>query len=76
MGMQLDLDPKFSSFSIEPASNNTAYPLCSIIVIAHERIEGTQLHPTRTQLIRRVQSKAADVRSGQGNPEHVETKNG
>jgi hypothetical protein len=45
-------------------------------MIAHERIESTELHPARAQFIGRVQSEATDIGADVRDAEHVETQNG
>ena len=45
------------------------YLISECIVVAHERIEGTQLHPSNAQLLSSVASEPTDVSSHEGNSE-------
>lgn len=43
-----------------------------VVVVPHERVEGPELHPSYTQLLSGVASKATDVRPHQRHPEQAE----
>ena len=43
-----------------------------VVVVAHERVEGTELHPSDTQFLRRVQMEAAHIGAHKRNPEQTE----
>jgi hypothetical protein len=45
------------------------------VVVPHERVEGPQLHPARTQLLVRITKKPANVGPHQRDAEHVESQN-
>lgn len=47
-----------------------------VVVVSHERVEGPQLHPSDTQLLSGVATKAADVRPRQRHPEQAELQHG
>lgn len=47
-----------------------------VIVVSHKGVEGPQLHPSDTQLLRGVAAKAADVRPRQWHPEQAKLQHG
>lgn len=48
------------------------YQAVQVIVVPHEGVEGPQLGPAHTQLLRGVAQEATDVRPDQGHPQQVE----
>ena len=51
------------------------YSLSHVVVISHEWIESTKLHPSRTQFVRRIKSKTTNIGSNMRYAEQIETKN-
>ena len=46
----------------------------AIIMVAHEWIEGAELHPASAQLLGGIEEKSAHVGSYEGNPKHLEVQ--
>ena len=52
----------------------SSYFLTKAVVVTHEWIECTQLHPPSTQLLCSLPSKPTDVSTYQGNPKQLEVQ--
>lgn len=52
--------------------NTVSHSIRLVIVVSHKWVEGPELHPSHTQLLGGVASKATDVRPHKGHPEQAE----
>ena len=55
-------------------SKKSSYFLTKAVVVTHEWIECTKLHPPSTQLLCSLPSKPTDVSTYQGNPKQLEVQ--